>query len=481
MNNQIKTIVFLLGALSLSPTIALAQRPGPSPLPAKVGLIKNTDKAFKGYNLIAPLPLGTTWLVDMEGRIVHSWKTEYQPGNSVYLLPNGNLLRSVKPPNVWGFGQGGAGGGIQILDWEGNTIWEHLYANEKHRQHHDIQPLPNGNVLTIAWENKTRAEAVQAGRNPAWLEGNELWPDKIVELKPKGKWDAETVWEWHVWDHLIQDHDKTKDNYGVVKDHPELIDVNFTSRGQADWNHLNSVHYNAQLDQIVVSSHNQHEFWVIDHSTTTEEAAGHTGGKSGKGGDILYRWGNPYVYFGGERNDQQLFAQHDARWIPKGYPGAGNFLVFNNGSRRVGRNYSSVDEIASPVSADGAYPLTGKAYGPARPVWSYAAPNKADFNAHNISGAHRLPNGNTLICSGPNGRLFEVTKEKEEIVWEYILPGVGRVPRGATSMFRVTRVPLDHPGIKGRDLKPGETLVEAFKREQGRRGMGGGGGGRPPF
>jgi hypothetical protein len=448
---------------------AEAQRPGPSPLPEKTGLIRQSDMAFKGYNLIAPISLGTTWLTDMDGGVVHSWRTEYSPGNSVYLLDDGSLLRSVKPPNVQGFGQGGAGGGIQILDWDGNTVWEHLYANTSHRQHHDIQPLPNGNILVLAWEMKTRAEAIQAGRNPKWLEGDELWPDKIVELKPQGKWDAEVVWEWHVWDHLIQDHDKTKDNFGVVKDHPGLLDVNYTSRGQADWNHLNSIHYHAKLDQIVVSSHNQHELWVIDHGTTTAEAAGHEGGKRGQGGDILYRWGNPYVSYAGERQDQQLFAQHDARWIPVGYPGAGNLLVFNNGSRRSDRGWSSVDEIHPPLLKDGSYRLDAGAYGPGKPVWSYEAPNRADFNAHNISGAHRLRNGNTLICSGPQGRLFEVTPKKE-IAWEFVLPGVGQNPRGATSIFRVTRYGTDHPAFKGRDLQSTGTLADAFSRETPRRG-----------
>lgn len=448
----------------------LAQRPGPSPLPGRTGLIKQTDGAFSGYNLIAPLSLGTTWLTDMEGRVLHKWRTEYSPGNSVYLLANGNLLRSVKPPNAHGFGQGGAGGGIQILDWDGNTVWEHLYATAEYRQHHDVEPMPNGNVLLIAWERKSKAEAIQAGRNPQWLESDELWPDKIVELKPKGKWDAEVVWEWRIWDHLVQDHDRAKDNFGVVKEHPELVDINFTARGQADWNHLNSVHYNAKLDQIVVSSHNQHEFWVIDHSTTTEEAAGHTGGRYGKGGDILYRWGNPYVYYAGERRDQQLFSQHDARWIPDGYPGAGNFLVFNNGAQRANRGWSSVDEVKPPLGPEGGYRLeTGKAFEPGEPVWRYEAPDKRDFNAHNISGAHRLPNGNTLICSGPQGRLFEVTTGKK-IVWEFVLPGVGQNPRGATSMFRVTRYPTDYGAFTGRQLTPGEMLAEAFSREQGRRG-----------
>ncbi len=448
---------------------ANAQRPGPSPLPAKTGLIKNSEQAFKGYNLIAPLSLGTTWLVDLEGRVVHSWRTENPPGNSVYLRADGSLLRSVKPPNAYGFGQGGAGGGIQILAWDGGIVWEHLYANDRHRQHHDIQPLPNGHVLVLAWEMKTRDQAVAAGRNPRWLEGHELWPDKIVELKPKGKWEADVVWEWHVWDHLVQDHDRTKKNFGVVKEHPGLIDVNYTARGQADWNHLNAIHYHAELDQIIVCSHNQHEVWVIDHSTSTAEAAGHQGGKSGQGGDLLYRWGNPYVYYAGERQDQQFFAQHDARWIPAGCPGAGNILVFNNGSRRDGRGYSSVDEIVPPLTKDGGYRAGSPAYAPDQAVWSYTAPDKTDFNAPNISGAHRLPNGNTLICSGPDGRLFEVTPAKE-IAWEYVLPGVGQDPRGATAIFRVTRIAPDDPPLKGRSLVPGETLAAAFSREIGRRG-----------
>lgn len=462
------TIISMLVLVAVTQAVQ-AQRPGPQFLPERVGLIKNTEEAFSGYNLIAPLPSGTTWLVDNEGQVVHSWRTEYAPGNSVYLLPDGNLLRSVKPPNAHGFGQGGAGGGIQLLDWDGNTIWEHLYANDQYRQHHDIQPMPNGNILAIAWEMKSREQAIQAGRNPRWLEGDELWPEKIVELKPRGKWDADTVWEWHIWDHLIQDHDKIKDNYGVVKDHPELIDINFTARGQADWNHINSVDYNPKFDQIILCSHNQHEFWVIDHSTTTEEAAGHKGGRSGKGGDILYRWGNPYVYFGGERADQQLFSQHDARWIPEGYPNAGQITVFNNGSSRANRGWSSVDRIKPPVNEKGFYSLIkGRAFKPAKPAWSYSAPNKRDFHAHNISGAHALPNGNTLICSGPNGRLFEVTEEKE-IVWEYVLPslgggnGTGRRAM-ATSMFRVTRYAKDYAAFKGRDLKPRGSLEEAFSR-----------------
>ena len=99
----------------------------------------------------------------------------------------------------------------------------------------------------------------------------------------------------------------------------------------ADWTHFNSVDYNPELDQIVVSPREFGELWVIDRSTTIEEAAGRTGGNSGKGGSLLYRWGNPAAYKSGSRADQKLFYQHDPKWIPPGLPGAGNILVFNNG------------------------------------------------------------------------------------------------------------------------------------------------------
>jgi hypothetical protein len=271
------------------------------------------------------------------------------------------------------------------------------------------------------------------------------------------------VWEWHIWDHLIQDDDKTKANFGDVAAHPELIDINFgheqgfaglgggggtkakdqqkkadakddmaklkaigyvgagKSRGPPipDWPHLNGVAYNADLDQIIVSSRLMSEFYIIDHSTTKAESAGHTGGKGGRGGDLLYRWGNPRAYRAGTAKDQTLFNQHNAHWIPKGLPGEGHVLVYNNGSGRQDGNYSSVDEIVLPVDAEGRYPLKpGTAYGPDKAVWSYSAPRKTDFYSWIISGAHRLPNGNTLICEGMSGTIFEVTPDKE-LVWKY--------------------------------------------------------------
>src|SRR5262249_61460698 len=118
------------------------------------------------------------------------------------------------------------------------------------------------------------------------------------------------------------------------------------------------------------------KFWTRAHSTTPAEAPSHKGGRSGKGGDLLYRWGNPRTYLAGTEKDQKLFRQHNAHWIPKGHPGEGNLLVFNNGSGRPGNAaYSSVDELALPANANGQYASKpGTAYGPDKPVWSYTAP-----------------------------------------------------------------------------------------------------------
>jgi hypothetical protein len=295
-----------------------------------------------------------------------------------------------------------------------------------------------------------------------------------VEIEPDGSSGGTIVWEWHAWDHLIQDHDASKENYGVVEDHPELIDLNFSDKvpanaGQADWLHFNSIDYNEALDQIVVSVHGFSEIWVIDHSTTTEEAAGHTGGNSGKGGDLLYRWGNPEAYRMGTSTDQQLFRQHDSHWIESGLPGEANILILNNGGGRPGDDYTTVDEIVPPVDEFGDYALeAGSAYGPVSPVWSYAAANPTDFFASNTSGAQRLPGGNTLICDGPHGTFFEVTPAGQT-VWRYVNPISGRGPlqqgefAELNSVFRAYRYGPDYPAFAGRDLTAGDSL-ESYTR-----------------
>ena len=438
-----------------------------------VGLFQNDAASYDGYTLFAPLRSRTTYLVNNEGKHVHSWSSSYTPGNSVYLLENGNLLRTAEytPGGVPRFNVGGQGGRVEEFLWNGASTWDFVYSDLVKRQHHDIERLPNGNVLMIAWEYKSSTETIAAGRSPALLSEGELWPDHIIEVQPTGASSGDIVWEWHVWDHLIQDFNPTKDNYGTVSDHPELVNVNFVAltgpnAGKADWNHVNGIDYNAELDQIVISVHAFSEIWILDHSTTTVEAAGHSGGNSGKGGDLLYRWGNPQAYDRGMAADQTLFKQHDARWIESGSPGEGNLLIFNNGTGRPAGNYSSVDEIVAPLDEQGEYFLaSGSAYGPSSPTWSYSSVPTSDFYGQNISGAERLPNGNTLVCSGPQGIFFEVTPAKET-VWRYVNPinGAGAISQGGpavqTSVFRAWRYAPDYPAFDGKNLTPGDPLEQ---------------------
>lgn len=410
----------------------------------KISDIFNDPRAFEGYTLFSPEYSTNTYLINNSGEIVHTWGSNYIQGLAVYLLENGNLIRSDLPGANPTFLSGGVSGRVEIFDWNGTLVWYFEYSTNQYCLHHDIEVLPNGNILMVAWEYKTAAESIAAGRNPDLLHDGELWPDHIIEVEPAGTSGGNIVWEWHVWDHLIQDYDSAKENYGVVADHPELIDINFGGR-HADWNHLNSIDYNEEFDQILLSSHNQNEIWVIDHSTTVEEAAGHTGGRYGRGGDLLYRWGNPRVYRAGGPGDQKFFGQHDAQWIESGCPGEGNILVFNNCNKGQGYQYSSVDEIIPPVDGNGNYFITpGSAYEPKKQIWIYAAENPADFFSGHISGAQRLPNGNTLICDGANGIFFEVTLGKE-IVWEYI----NQLPNLIDNhVFKIHRYAPDYPGLE---------------------------------
>ena len=433
-----------------------------------VGLLSCHDGAFEGYTLLEPGMTTTMYLVDIYGRIVNTWKSSFLPGQVAYLLENGQLLRTGNTLNL-NFRSGGQGGIVMLQNWDGTVTWRYRYSTDSYCSHHDVEMLPNGNLLLIAWEKKTAAEAIAAGRNPASLR-DELWPDKIVEVEPVGSNDGNIVWEWHAWDHLIQDYDGSKDNYGTVADHPELIDINYYSGTQQDWLHTNAVEYNEEFDQILLSVREFNEVWVIDHGTTTEEAAGRLGGARGQGGDILYRWGNPAAY-GYASAGRFFYLQHDGQWIEPGLPGASHMMVFNNGVGRPGGNYSTVDEWIPPSDAAGNYPFPNPVYGPDDLFWTYVAPNPTDLFSSSMSGAQRLANGNTLICSAVSGHLTEVTAE-DETVWEYINPvteaGIAQqgqpivpgVMGNGNMMFRSYRYAPDFPGFAGMDLTPGDCLVE---------------------
>lgn len=523
----------------------------PAEEPAR-GLVLATEDAFQGYTLFTPLSSRITYLVDMQGEVVHTWESTRAPGNAVYLMDDGSILRCGRDAENPVFGGGGQGGYVERIAWDGSLVWTLDWSDETRMHHHDIEPLPNGNLILIAWEKRTREEAIAAGRDPAQVPEEGLWPDFLVEIEPVLPEGGKVVWEWHAWDHLVQDFDPERSNHGDVTARPERIDINADHRSRpplsaeqrrleaererqmralgytgddddddeageeregdqrpapperrrgrgSDWLHTNSVDHHPEHDLLLLSVHSYSEIWVIDHSTTTAEAASSRGGRFGKGGDLLYRWGNPRHYGAGDEADRMLFAQHDAHWIPPGHPGAGHVLLFNNGGGRPGGEHSSADELALPFDPEkGFLRETGKAFGPRELVWSHGereGPQR--FFSSFISGVQRLPNGNTLICSGAETRIFEVTPD-HRVVWDYFNPFAGDMPLRppgpprrprelppgaieigpgsppppgndgpppggpgaerrrtdiARGLFRATRIAPDHPGLAGRVAK----------------------------
>ena len=459
---------------------ASADAPRPS------GLLTHEEGTAAGYVLYSPLPSGTTYLLDTEGRAVHTWESDYAP-HSLYLLPNGNLLRPGRDPARQKFTAGGSMGLLQMFDWDGNLIWDWKISDDSRILHHDIEPLPNGNLLAIGWEEKTPEEARAAGRRPELIPEKGLWSEFVVEIEPLPPDDGRIVWSWHVWDHLIQNHDPDAANYGDPAEHPERVDINgggpeleidaeqleqLRALGyvptpdedaeeedelRPDWLHLNAIDWHPELNQIAMTAPEPGEIWILARPSSTEEAAG-------PAGDLLYRWGNPSTYGHGTAEEKRLFYPHDVQWVPSDAPGEGHLTVFNNGSGRPSGEWTSLEELVPPLESDGTYRRpAGEAWGPKELVWSYRAPDPESFYAPFISGAHRLPNGNTFVTHGPDGRMFEVTADGET-VWEFWNPYSGNVQdsdgtragsdRVRYGVWRAEKLSPDYPAFSGRELVP---------------------------
>ncbi|MEZ5979191.1 MAG: aryl-sulfate sulfotransferase [Planctomycetota bacterium] len=381
-------------------------------------------------------------------------------------------------------------------------LWRGDLASHGLCQHHDIEPLPNGDVLIVAGNAFRARPRSRAGATRTSVRRS-LARHGCCRSRPKGTDEFDVVWQWRAWDHVVQDLDPTKACYGDVTAFPGRIDVNGDHRSHApmseaarerfeeerarlealgyvggigtssdeaeseedrerrrawldrsgDFLHTNGIDYLPSLDLIVLSSPELNELLVIDHSTTIEEARGERGGRHGKGGAILWRWGNPKKYGRGGDSDQDLFYQHDPKWLPPGPNGELRLTVFNNGGGRTERNWSSVEELVLPYVEGRGFVLEPDApFGPFAPAWLYE--DRGNFYSAFISGAERLPNGNTLICSGAGGRAFEVTPDGTTVWnWRCDLGGdvappdhAGNAPE--QSMFRATRYAKDHPGVR---------------------------------
>mgnify|MGYP001243380534 FL=1 len=390
-----------------------------------------------GYTLFSPLPnqntsgTNTTYLIDNSENIINTWSHDCTPVTISYILPDSSIVVPCTQSEVDGLGGGGlAGGRILKLSWDGIVLWDDIFAQSHFQPHHDIEPLPNGNILFISYERKTLEEALSLGRESVT---DEIWPSYIIELEQVGLDSSRIVWEWHLWDHTVQDIYPNLENYGIIADNPGKIDINLGSLGggggaSGDWIHLNSIDYNEELDLIAISSRKMNEFYFIDHSTTIVEAASDTGGNFNVGGQILYRWGNPENYNRGNDSDQILLSQHSVNWIDSDFPGGGDIILFNNRTEELG---SEILQINVPVDDFNYQINSAQPHEPNSYTWRYG---DGSFWAGIQSGAFRLENGNTLISIGDRSEFFEINQNLS-VVWEYEFTG----PSGQDFLGKIAR------------------------------------------
>jgi hypothetical protein len=360
--------------------------------------VYEADKVHNNLTLAVNAGKDFAFLVDKTGQKVHEFTFDESLGNDLEILPNGKLLGIFKDPNAQ-INFGGHGGIVKIMNLNGDVEWEYSLSNSDFILHHDVEMLPNGNVLLLVWERIAEADAAaQGSTNPG-----DIYPETLMEI------DINTnslVWQWRSYEHIIQDDDAALPNYGIVADNPHKINVNYNPIANGDLMHANGFDYDSNKDVIYLSVNFYSEVWVIDHSTTTAEAATDAGGIYGKGGDLVYRFGNPRAYdnmMGEVRGDRN----HYPNVLENGVQGEGNMLLYVNG---FAAGFSTVYELEIPTT----FSLTPNTDNEPTVVWSYA---NTDIFSSKISGAERLANGNTLICEGDFG-FWEVTPEKE-IVWRY--------------------------------------------------------------
>lgn len=413
------------------------------------------DLCFDGYNLFSPYFYNETHLIDMEGNIVHTWKSDYMPGLFAHLLPDGALVRGIRVPNM-AVRFAGTTGGFERFDWDGNLLQRYVKNDHDTDEclSHAFCPMPNGNTMVICLEKKTNEEAYARGRKLGTLpEEGELFEGKVhkglyLDYLMEIDQDNNVVWEWHLWDHVGDAPDEFNLNYILPATHGYFSTV--------DWVHFNAVDYNPRTDQVVVTCRNFGEFVIIDRKT----------------GKLVYRWGNPATHNRGRApsycfdGDEQLFGPHNAHFLDND-----NIQVFDNGCMRPQGNRSRVLEVC---------PKNGKI------VWEYKSHHPYNFCSPYQSSSQRLPNGNVLVCAAGQGQIFEVTGGPEpRVCWEFVCPWLmdGTITNylddtdafvdrstGINKAFmknmihRVYRYGKDYPAFAGKDLSGGRPIDPSIVR-----------------
>ena len=317
--------------------------------------------------------------------------------------------------------------------------------------------------MMIVWEKKELNEIVQNGFDTIAHTQRSILSDYILEIDPT---NDSIIWEWHTWDHLIQDHDSTKANYGVVEDHPERIDINYHEYtfSKTDWLHCNSIDYNPITDQVMISSKHFNEFWIIDRSTSINEAAGTSGGNSNQGGDLIFRWGNPKAYKTGETSDRKLFSQHDVQWIDENdinpnYNFFGKIVLYNN---HIATGLS-LGQILEPEfdTTSFSYLKSNNKFLPENFSAEFSHLDTSKNYSTAASSIQIIGDGSVVMCAGRQGRTFELTPDGQ-VAWEYVTPfKLGNpVPQGTNLAlsenftFQAQRYLESYPAFIGKTLEP---------------------------
>lgn len=356
------------------------------------------------YQRVDPNPIfaiengGTTaYELNKDGTKGRTYHFDLNLGNDITRLENGSLLGIFKPAVSAPFSFGGSGGVLRKLQSDGTTIeWEHSIVSNDELAHHDLDILPNGNIITLVWERIPLAQAISMGASTT----TDIFLEKIVEINPQ---DNSIVWQWKSWEHLVQNQFEDRDNFGNLRNNLNKIDLNYnSSQANGDWMHANAITYDERRDLIFISVNFYHEVWVIDHSTTTVEASGSTGGNQNKGGDLVYRFGNPTTYEG--MGEKFLDNVHHPNFSTTDN---NQMLLYSNGGTT---EQSTVYEIAIPQYLSLEADVDN---GPQR-LWEFTHP---ELYHGKISGATKLQNGNVLITEGDYG-FWEITPEKR-IAWKY--------------------------------------------------------------
>jgi len=436
-------------------TIGFAQQSNTS---NTVGLLYiEHEKVSKGVVLYAPLHSKNVFLVDNCGSLVNHWEFDSHSNySSASLLEDGSIIKLVLSD------KDGAGvrkdACFEHRSWDNTLLWKFCGEDRYAALHSDFNVLPNGNVLSLLKDRHSILEAINAGLKPENIHGNSFNSESVVEIKRTGITTGEVVWEWHLWDHLVQDYDSLKNNYKKIIEQPRRLDINVIESNV----HFNSIDYNSNLNQLLVSCWSDHEIYIIDHTTSSEMAATSSGGKYGYGGDFLFRWGKERNYNAGR---QKLFGQHNPSWIPDDYGRFGGMIsIFNNEFGYYTENVlkSAIVILNIDPDGDGVYDFLEKnTFEPTS--YEYIWTGKIYNNwmlSRIMSGAEVQPNGNILICEATKGRFSEID-ENGDVVWVYKSPDEGTENDLTTSrgiigqgldanpqVYKVKKYSLDYAPLK---------------------------------